>query len=256
MSGVPKGLWVAIPAYTGFVHVETAHCVNVEVYEALNRNIPFLVTFHEQDPIISRCRNSMVANFLASDPKVFTDMIFLDADVGFSPGSLVKLAQYPVDIVGAVYPFRRDPLGFPVQLLKDKTPDPTHGLIQVAGVAAGCLRISRKALEKMVETFPELQYEEDNVPQKHTWAFFDFVRRPNKDGKNIFCGEDYVFCALAREAGFNVWVDPDMSMQHVGAKKFIGHLGDYLKAQEAKPDPMAAIYAFNERNKANKVVNA
>lgn len=251
-GGVPIGMWVAIPSYTGFIHTETAHCVNVEVYEALNRKIPFLATFHSEDPIISRCRNSMIANFLASDPKVFTDLIFLDADVSFAPGTLVKLAQYDVDIVGAAYPFRKDPLGFPIQFLADRTPA-ENGLIEVGGMPAGCLRISRKALELMIEKFPGLEYEEDNVPQGHTWALFDFVRRPSKDGKSIFCGEDYVFCAIAREAGLKIWCDPDVQMQHVGHKKFQGHLKSYLaEIDTPKPDPMAAIYAFNEKMKAKK----
>lgn len=256
-GGVPLGIWLAVPAYTGFIHVETAHCINFETYEALNQKIPFLTTFHEEDPIISRCRNSMIANFLASDPKKFTDMIFLDADVGFAPGTLIKLAKYPVDIVGAVYPFRRDPIGFPVQFLQDRTPNAETGLIEVAGLPAGCMRISRRALTTMIEKFPGLEYAEDNVPQGKTWALFDFVRR-----NGIFCGEDYVFCAIAKEAGFPIWCDPDNEMQHVGHKKFMGHLGSYLKAQEA-PTPeqaMANIIAFNERMQAkqnqNKVVAA
>jgi hypothetical protein len=239
-----KGVWVSVPAYSGFVRVETAHALNVETYSALNANIPFMVTFHEQDPIISRCRNSMVMNFLASDPEAFTDMVFVDADVAFPAGTLLRLAQHDVDVVGAVYPYRADPVGFPVQVKNGERVD-ERGLLKVQGVPAGCLRISRRALEGMIARFPGLEYGEAKVPQGKAYALFDFIR---KDGK--FCGEDFVFCALAREAGFDVYADVTVPMKHVGMKQFCGTMADALppEMQAEKEDPMAAIYAFNAAN--------
>lgn len=236
-----NGIWVAVPAYTGEVKVNTAHALNIETMEAFNKKIPFMVVFHEQDPIISRCRNAMVMNFLASDPKIFTDMIFLDSDVGFTPKTLLKLAAYPVDIVGAVYPYRGDPEGFPLQLLNEPR-EPEHGLVEVAGLPAGCLRISRRALETMVAKFPELEYIEDNVPQKKAYALFDFVRMGKK-----FCGEDYVFCALAREAGLRIWCDPDVDMMHIGIKHFKGNLARFMRAKALTP--MERVLAFADKQK-------
>jgi hypothetical protein len=236
------GIWVAVPAYSGFIRIETAHVLNVETYEALNADVPFLVAFHEQDPIISRCRNSMVMQFLASDPAVFTDMVFVDADVAFKSGTLLRLARHDADIVGAVYPYRKDPVQFPVQLKNGERVD-ARGLLKVQGLPTGCMRISRRALEAMIAKFPSLEYREDNVPQKKAYALFDFVRK-----NGVFSGEDFVFCALAREAGFDIYADVDIPMEHVGMKKFVGNMADALPP-ELRADPMAAIYAFNESQK-------
>ena len=233
-----KKIWVSVPAYTGTVAVETAYCLNVEVYEAINRNIPILTQFHEGDSIISRCRNMMLMRFLDSD---FTDLIFLDSDVGFESGTLCKLAEYPVDIVGAVYPFKTDEVGYPVRYMKREflQADPEHGLLEVDALPAGCLKVSRHALETMIKKFPELEYVEANVPQGKAYALFDFVRK-----NGIFYGEDYVFCALAREAGFKIWCDPEIPMQHIGPKRYKGHFGNWLRSRN---DPFAQIHAFNKK---------
>lgn len=244
-SGVRKGIWVAVPAYTGQICVETAHSLNVEMLESFNRGIPFLLTFHEQDSIITRCRNCMVMNFLASDPAHFTDMIFIDSDVGFPQGALIRLAEHPRDVVGAVYPYRKDPLDFPVQFIDGKAGEEIDtGLTKVAGLPAGFLKISRKALELIMAKFPDHWYYEANVPQGKAFRFFDFVTINNK-----FFGEDYAFCALAREAGLDIWCDTDITLKHVGAKHFVGNLKEFIdsKNPDKAADPFAALHEFNKR---------
>lgn len=243
MAGVKTGIWVSVPAYTGELKIHTAHCLNVEMLASFNKGIPFLLFFHEQDAIITRCRNAMVMNFLASDPNAFTDMIFLDSDVGFDEGTLIRLAQHPVDIVGACYPFRKDPIGFPLTFISGNMTekDPATGLLKVAGLPAGCLKISRRALEAIMEKFPDYWYHEENVPQKKAWRFFEFLVLSNR-----FFGEDYAFCALAREAGIDIWCDTDLTLQHVGMKKFEGNLQRWIEEKTNPPDPMALINAFNE----------
>ena len=243
-GGVKKGLWVAVPAYTGFIAVETAHSLNMEMLEAFNRNIPFLLTFHEQDSIITRCRNCMVMNFLASDPAHFTDMIFIDSDVGFPPGAMLRLAEYPRDIVGAVYPYRKDPLGFPVQFIGGAAQrDRDTGLTKVAGIPAGFLKISRAALELIMAKFPDHWYHEANVPQGKAFRFFDFVQINHK-----FFGEDYAFCGIAREAGLDIWCDTNITLKHIGAKHFIGNLQEFIDAEAGVSDPFAAIHEFNRKH--------
>ena len=233
-----KKIWVAIPAYTGEICVQNAHSVNVEIYDALNKKIPLLVTYHIGDSMISRCRNLMVMKFLASD---FTDMIFLDADVAFEPGTLCKLANYSEDIVGAAYPFKTDETGFPVRWLNQEfLYGNENGLLEVYAMPAGCLKISRKAIEAMIAKFPELEYAEGKASQGKAYALFDFIR---KDG--IFYGEDYVFCALAREAGFGIYCDPNVNMEHIGPKRHQGHLGNWLMNRN---DPFRIINEFNAKN--------
>lgn len=246
-GGVPLGLWVGVPAYTGEVKVETVHSLNLEMLNAFNAKVPYLLYFHEQDSIITRCRNAMVMQFLASDPKIFTDMVFVDSDVGFPSGAMMRLAGYPVDIVGSVYPYRKDPIGFPVTFINHNTTecDPATGLLKVAGMPCGFLKIGRRALEAIMERFPDFWYHEENAPQKKAWRFFEFLSLEHR-----FFGEDYAFCALAREAGVDIWCDANVTLKHCGMKHFTGNLRVWLDFETARndPDPMALIHQFNAAN--------
>ncbi len=241
-GGVPLGLWCAVPAYTGEIKTDTAHAINLEMLTCYNRKVPFELYVHQQDSIITRCRNAMAMKFLSTDPKHFTDMVFLDSDVAFPEGAMLKLAGYPVDIVGAAYPFRQDPLGFPLTLINHSMKIEDNGLMKVAGMPAGFLKIGRKALQTIMDRFPDYWYTEANVPQQKAWRFFEFLVIENR-----FFGEDYAFSALAREAGLDIWCDPDITMKHVGMKPFTGNLKGWMMIEEAKKaGPMGIIEKFNE----------
>jgi hypothetical protein len=221
-----KKIYVAVLAYTGAITVETADSLYAEVYEAFKRKHEFVVQFAQQDSIISRCRNYMVRNFLNTD---FTDMIFIDADVGFPMGALCNLAEYPVDIVGAAYPYREDPMRFPVGWIVERVglyTDPATGLLEVESLPAGCLKMSRKVLETLISKHPELEYFEPSGGR--AYALFEFTRV----GKAFF-GEDVSFCRLARSDGFKVWLAPDIDMTHTGHKVFKGNIGSWLLSRAA-----------------------
>lgn len=234
-----KSLWIAIPCYTGTVTCETAIALNTEVYHAYKRGWAYEVHFYQQNPIISYARNFLVREFLESDS---TDMIFVDSDVGFAGGTLCRLADYPVDICGAAYPYRNDSGEFPIRYIEERTElwaDPDTGLLEVAGLPAGCLKISRSCLEAMCAKHPELLYKD--LAGKDTFSLFEFTRDSGQ-----FFGEDWAFCNLARADGFKIWLDPQLDMTHTGTKVFKGNLGKKLQNR----DPMDEILAFVERNKA------
>lgn len=243
-----KGVWVAIPAYSSSISVQTANALNVEMIKFFDTDTPMAVVFHAGNAIITRCRNCMVMDFLASNPESFTDMLFLDDDVAFEPGAIRRLLDHPVDIVGGAYPYRRDPIGFPIKLndsnIQDR--DEKTGLMKVAGLPAGFLKISRHALETIMARFPDHWHHEHTVAQGKAWRFFEFIVRDHK-----LYGEDFAFCALAREAGFDIWCDPDITLNHVGPKVFTGNLQQTINEKYGDPkDPLAALHQFNQRSAA------
>lgn len=238
-----KKLYVAVPAYTGQITVETAHCLITELYVAFSKQIGIVVEFTPYNPMIHYVRNAMCRMFLEGD---CTDMIFLDADVGFPPGTLCKLAEYPVDIVGAIYPHRADALSFPVRYISERVEltggsEPgTENILEVEGIPAGCMRISRRALEVIAAKFPASVYSDMTGILTH--AYFEFSKE-----RGGFNGEDWHFCCVARDAGLKVWCDPEIDMTHTGTKIFRGNLGEYLRGRDGPPDVdamMANIMEF------------
>lgn len=236
-----KKIFVAIPAYTGQITVETAHCLMTELYVAFDRKIGLQAQFTPYNPMIHYVRNAQCRLFLESD---CTDMIFLDSDVGFPPGTLCDLAAYPVDIVGAIYPHRGEPLGFPIRYIPERTElsgvqfdGCSKPLLEVQGLPAGCMRISRHALEVIAAKYPQNFY--DDMTGIRTYSYFEFARE-----RGCFNGEDWHFCEMARDAGIKIWCDPEIEMTHTGTKIYKGNLGAHLRGEGSVDQMMQNIMQF------------
>lgn len=216
-------IMIAIPTYTGTIHAETAQSIFAELLEGLSQNIAIYVRFHPGNAIISRARNYMVSMFMASDAD---QLVFIDHDVFWQVGDLIRLCKYNSDIVAGAYPYRKDPIEFPVAWDGSKAELYTdeEGLLSVNGAPAGFMRISRKAIRTMMEQRPDLRYEELSAENKEAYALFDFIREGGQ-----YYGEDYSFCKIAKECGLDIKVAPEIHLNHIGYKTFSGRLGDWLR---------------------------
>lgn len=211
------------------IHAETTRALLDALLSATLRGWAVEYRSYPGNSIIARCRNTIVSDFLASTA---TDLVFIDADVSWEPGALVRLCEHDVDVVAGVYPHRRDPITFPVRwkLNPDGTPPPLYainGLLEVEGVPGGFLRIRRQALERMVAVFAHKAYESPDADTGRAVAVFDHELI---DGQ--YYGEDFIFCKRWREImDGKVWVDPEITLHHVGNKTFTGNLGDWLRSR-------------------------
>lgn len=223
-----KELFVAVPAYTGMVHADTCKALMESLCDAIVRGWGFGFRVYPGNSIVARARNTIVSDFLHSDA---TDLVFIDADVVWEPGAVCRLADYPVDVVAGVYPHRCDPLTWPVRYIAERPEliaDPDTGLLEVAGVPGGFLRITRACLERMIEAYPHLIYNDMASITKKAHALFYHPLEGEE-----FWGEDFDFCNKWRAIGGRVWIDPMLHLQHIGNKTFTGCLGEWL---QARPD--------------------
>jgi hypothetical protein len=187
--------------------------------------------------ILPKVRNAICAWFLASG---HTDLIMIDADMGWQASAIVHLLASPHPVIGAVGRRKTDekvswcyrPLpGDGVYELDEM------GSMRVQCIGTGILKISREALEKIIEARPDLKLpgSEDmpaTVAAKH-YNFFHYG--PLQEG------EDYMFCDLWRSVGGEVWVAPNIEVTHVGEKEYVGKFGDDLMpVHEAANDNDAA----------------
>src|SRR5438067_9035209 len=95
-------------------------------------------------------RDQLARDFLASDAD---RLVFVDEDVSWEPGSLIKIATKPADLCGGAYRFKQDEEGYPVQWLPkpELWADPETGLLEVLSLPAGFLAVSRNVFETMRE---------------------------------------------------------------------------------------------------------
>lgn len=233
---VQKHVLVAIPCYSGMIHMGTMRSIITDMLAITDAGHKFTLIDDLGNAMIADCRAQIVADFMGSD---CTDLIFIDSDVMWGKGDLLKLLEYPVEFVAAVYPQRKDPINYCVRWLEDRKElwaDPETGLLEVDGVPAGCMRLSRSVIEKMIDVYPETEFWCQRVPNEKAWDLFGGYR--SKDNPRIKFGEDYSFCRRWRDIGGQIWIDPRMKMGHVGFKTFVGSIGEWLINREDNVVPL------------------
>jgi len=214
---------IAIPAYTGQIHLGTMRSLMTDILQLQHRGDAFMVHDECGNALIADARAVIVAEFLASD---CDKLVFVDSDVCWEAGALVRLLDRKEDFVAGIYPQRKDPINYCVKWLDKPELHAVNGLLEVAGVPAGFMCLSRDMLEKMVEQYPDSEFYCETAPDKKAWALFADYRI----GKHKM-GEDYAFCKRWTDMGGKVWIDPEIKMGHVGYKTFQGHIGDWLKSR-------------------------
>lgn len=224
-----KHIYIAVPAYTGQAHIGSDQAIWADMLGFIARGDRVTHEPELGNGDIEIVRASLLARFFGTDA---TDLIFIDQDVQWESGMLLRLVDHPVDFVGAVYPQRVDPINFTVRWL-DKPElwaDPETGLIEVEGFPGGCMRVSRACVEKMVEAYADTAFFCGKAPNKTAWHLFQKMRLP--DNPHLLLSEDYSFCRRWHDIGGKVWIDPDLTLGHTGNKTFIGNIGEWLRNRE------------------------
>jgi hypothetical protein len=105
---------------------------------------------------VDDARNAMVREFLMSKA---SHLVFIDNDVGFAPGNLIRLAKHDRDMVAGVYPLKEEGEGYPIRI-KDGVElwAESDGLVEVEGLPTGFLKISRACIERMIEVYGDRKF--------------------------------------------------------------------------------------------------
>lgn len=213
-------IYVGIPAYNGQVTVETARSLCDEQVLALAAGIDMKIHFVPGGSLVTTVRDRLSADFLASDAD---RLVFIDADVSWKPGDLLKLASYPVDFVGGCYRYKQEPEGYPIYFLDNEElwADPDTGLLEVAALPGGFLSVSRAVFERLQEAFPNRKYKHF---EREMHGFFWAPPGGGEDGQ---------FCNEWRAVGGKVWLAPEFTLTHTGGSRdFTGSIGDWLRNRD------------------------
>ncbi len=172
------------------------------------------------DSLVMRGRHTLMAEFLKSN---CTHLLFWDVDIEPKDPSIVRqMLMTGHDIVGGACPFRGDGGGVVCnirQVDKDRRLIETDDVqcVEVSEIGTGFLLMSRKAIVRMCEAYPHLQYFSD-LPSGYgepMWSLFDTVIVDRR-----FLSEDYFFCKLWKDLGEKVYIYVPFEARHWGRKGF------------------------------------
>ncbi len=162
-------------------------------------------------------RNAIVRLFLESD---CTELVFLDADVDWEPAALVQLCQRDCDVVGGVYPYRREGSEeMPVRMIAQR--EAVDGLLEVEGLPTGFLKLKRRVLQTMADAAPKFW---DKIYE--TALVFD---RPTPGADKTRWGGDVDFCNRWRARGGQIFADQEIRLGHTGTMVVRDSLGSHVR---------------------------
>lgn len=231
-NGAPQRVFIATPMGTAPCATYTfslAQSMIALAAAGIEVDISLLVG----DCHVDDARNTLVRRFLETD---CTDLVFIDADVGWEPINLIKLLHYDCDVVAGIYPKKQDSEEYPIYTFPGDRVTDERGLIKVPGVPTGFMRIRRHVLESMWEDEPRKFYgsrDQELRPQDRPMAIL--FERTYENNKRY--SGDYSWCNKFRARGGEIFIDPTMTFEHSGEKNWIGNLGKFWCAEDGLLTP-------------------
>ena len=217
-------IFVAVPTYDRKLCVETVIALLAEQAAARKSGDHLDFWFVPGISLVTVARNQAVVHFLESDCE---RLFFLDADIAWQQGDLLKLCRKPAEFVGGAYRFKSDPEDYPVLWPPgEKISTDRNGLLSVRGLPAGFLCLARTVFPKLKAKFPGRTYK---------WAgktHDAYFHASFYDGE--LTGEDTAFCSDWIAVGGEVFLDPTLALTHVdGSRAYTGCIGEWLKRRDS-----------------------
>jgi glycosyltransferase involved in cell wall biosynthesis len=206
---------IGTPAHDGRVDVWFANSLVNTVKLAMQKQVDIRPIYMSYDSLVQRARNDLVR--LAVEEN-FDDLIFIDSDEEWDPEWIFKLLAYKEEVIGLPVVKKSDQMMFNIKALPTGLKTQQNGLMEVEAVGTGFMKISRAALKKVWDVSDKYQNE-----GRTCRMVFDVKV---VDGQLV--SEDNIFCSKWRSLGGRVFIEPSMTCNHIGVKKYQGNFLEYL----------------------------
>ena len=184
--------------------------------------------------LVQVARNRVAHEFLQSDAN---RLFWVDSDMSWKAEDFLRFVAMSseLEVVGASYPIRKDPIQFCVRGYKDGKiyEGNNFGCITDSemGFGLGFTIVQRKVIEELAA-----KAKTTILPDMGSTIVSDIFRTGSvvtarsvalgADGE--FMGEDMHFFEDVKKLGYKVWLDPSVDVSHIGQKEYKGSLKETL----------------------------
>ena len=178
------------------VHTDFLMCLTILASRMSARSI-MPVIINPRSSLVQKGRWEGVFTALRYD---IDKILFIDSDQTFPPDAFSRLFNHNKKIVGATYRLRQDQVEYTARNKKGDRIDFSYrkGLHKVTSNGLGFTLIDAEVFHKLEQPWFNVTFDDDK------WT-----------------SEDESFCHTAASAGYNIWVDADLT-------KEIGHIGTWV----------------------------
>jgi hypothetical protein len=209
---------IAMPCYGGLVSDKTTKGL-FNLGKALNKNsIDHGLLTIANESLVTKAR-SRIANFYINNTE-YDKILFIDADVGFTPEDALKVILSDKDIVCGAYPMKGIPLRYNYNITSPPVAD--GGLVQIENIGFGFCCVRRKVFDDIrnlygeeLKYYPALNNSSYPPTEKEYHNSYHYFLEMKK-GMH-FLPEDFSFFERATTVGYKSWLDTSIRLCHVGS---------------------------------------
>ena len=218
---------IGTPSYDGKLDIYYVDSLLNTLAQSGEENVEVYPLFMCYDSLIQRARNDL---FKAAHDAQMDALVFIDADVGWNPKDFYKLIRSDKDVIGGSYRKKNDNEELYVVKALDKDDKSLNleidkdGLLEVAGLGCGFIKLSRKAIESIWNVSKPYESEKGNCKM-----VFEVVCE-----NNDLISEDIYMCKKWRDLGNKVYLDTHITCTHTGTKTFTGNVHNWIRGFQNK----------------------
>jgi hypothetical protein len=211
MISIPCG--PSIPWQTVQSIVET--CIGLE-----KEKITFVFQLVAGCSIVEHARTQVCNGFLKSE---MNTLFMIDSDITWSFKDFIRLLALStkMEVVSAAYPAKNDKKYFMLKGCEGLLTTNEYGCLPIGGVGLGFTVVQRKVIEQLAEKAKKVIFPWSNG--EHIPHIF----RCDIDGDEAR-GEDMAFFDDCKDLGYQLWLDPEIDLGHVGVKEYTASIKDAM----------------------------
>lgn len=204
-----KRVIIATPCLDGKVEAWFVNSLYESTKLGLSNDIMFQPIFLAYESILPMARNELLN--LAYREK-YDALVFIDDDQEWDCKYLLEIVQSSKDVVALPVVNKGDKKVEYNIFGVNKNPD-KDGYLKIDRCGTGFLKLSKSVIKDLWESNPDCEFRGKKL--KYICEY---------DLRNdSFVGEDIVLCEKIKELGYQIWLNPNHTVAHIGTKKFMGN---------------------------------
>lgn len=185
------------------------------------KGIPYETQLQVGNSLVTHARSKIAHTFLKSDKSL---LFWVDSDIEWEAKDFLRLCALAtkMDIVGGAYPAKKDPIVFFLDPSSGgEIESNEYGCLKIGGWGMGFTVVNRRVIEAVAGKSPKLKFNGSDEP------IASMFRCDEIDG--YARGEDMAFFADVKDLGFEAFLDPSVTLGHIGSKTYTASIADMLR---------------------------
>lgn len=214
-----KKVLIATPCLDQKVDAYFVHSLCESIKLGLKHDLDIRCVFLANESILPMARNELL--HLAYQ-QTYDTMVFIDDDECWDEKVLIEIILSEKDVVSVPVVNKGDKeLSYNIFLPNQIEKDESDGYIKVKKTGTGFLKLSKKVVVDLWNSNSEIEFR--NKKLKNICEYGVLV--------DSFMGEDITLCRKIIELGYDIWVNPNYTVSHIGNKMY---KGNFTKSFEDK----------------------